>query len=537
MTEVLPHGVSEAALSKALDRFVAALGPDAVFTDEEQLRAFRDPFTFAMWDDHWGAAVLQPETVEQVQEIVRIANELQIPLWTSSQGNNNAYGGAAPVLRGSVQINLRRMNRVLEVNEALGYAVVEPGVSFFDLYHHLRAHGHKLWPQLPDISWGSVIGNTVDHGIGVGRPGQHADRAAGMEVVLADGEILRTGMGALPGSGAWHAYKRGFGPALDPIFMQSNFGIVTKMGVWLVPEPETYRLGTIAAEGEDGLKALVDGIRPFVLDGTIEGGLALTSGVDTRQLVALREAIRRGDGPTAEEGAAMIKQRVRERAGHFWSLRWGMYGPPDVIDAQWAHIQRGFAGVAGVEFGEVTYRGADVHTEAANHAEKCSAGVANDELLALVDLWEGVGGHLDFSPTAPLNGADAVALTKLLRPIFEDAGLLYNPTFSIVGRTMFHVVPTFFDTSDEAQVRAAFDELFPKALAATAAAGYGLYRTHVHFMEAVMDTYSFNDHVLRRFLETIKDAVDPNGVLSPGKSGIWPQRLRPERASDELRWS
>ncbi|MGH1554662.1 FAD-linked oxidase C-terminal domain-containing protein [Streptomyces sp. L7] len=112
---------------------------------------------------------------------------------------------------------------------------------------------------------------------------------------------------------------------------------------------------------------------------------------------------------------------------------------------------------------------------------------------------------------------------------------MYNPTFSIIGRTMLHVVPLFYNTLDEKQVAAAFREIYPKALAACADAGYGLYRTHVHFMDDVMDTYSYNDHVMRRFLETIKDAVDKNGILSPGKSGIWPRPLREERSIDGLR--
>jgi 4-cresol dehydrogenase (hydroxylating) len=45
-------------------------------------------------------------------------------------------------------------------------------------------------------------------------------------------------------------------------------------------------------------------------------------------------------------------------------------------------------------------------------------------------------------------------------------------------------------------------------------------------MDKVAEMYSFNDHAMRRFHETLKDAVDPNGILSPGKSGIWPRRLR-----------
>ena len=56
--------------------------------------------------------------------------------------------------------------------------------------------------------------------------------------------------------------------------------------------------------------------------------------------------------------------------------------------------------------------------------------------------------------------------------------------------------------------------------------GWAEYRTHIAFMDTVAETYSYNDHALRRFNETLKDAIDPNGILSPGKSGIWPRRLR-----------
>jgi len=60
--------------------------------------------------------------------------------------------------------------------------------------------------------------------------------------------------------------------------------------------------------------------------------------------------------------------------------------------------------------------------------------------------------------------------------------------------------------------------------------GWGEYRTHVAFMDKIAGLYSYNNHALQRFHETIKDAIDPNGIISPGKSGLWPKHLRKGQA-------
>ena len=76
------------------------------------------------------SAAVSPTTVEQVQQIVGIANRYKIPLYAISTGRNLGYGGSSPNLSGSVIVDLKRMNRIIEVNTHEGYMIVEPGVSW-----------------------------------------------------------------------------------------------------------------------------------------------------------------------------------------------------------------------------------------------------------------------------------------------------------------------------------------------------------------------------------------------------------------------
>jgi len=142
--------------------------------------------------------------------------------------------------------------------------------------------------------------------------------------------------------------------------------------------------------------------------------------------------------------------------------------------------------------------------------------------------WSGgdEGGHVDFSPVIPLTAQHAKAAQDLFSEMCTDAGFDYlGGMLPINGRatTFINVIP--FDTKDEAQVDAAYEHA--KRMVATAGKlGYGEYRAHLSFMDLAADQFGFNDHAQRRFNEAIKDTLDPNGIIAPGKSGIWGTRLR-----------
>ena len=208
---------------------------DWVASTPEAIQPYEDTFPVTDDDRFTPGAVVFPESTEQVREIVRVANRYLIPLHAVSTGKNLGYGGSAPRTRGTVLLHLgTRMNRILEVNDRYGYALLEPGVTYTALYEHIKEHGYNLMIDAPDLAWGSVIGNTMDRGVGYTPYGNHSMWKTGLEVVLPDGDLLRTGLGGLPGANTWQLFAPSFGPSPDNLFEQSNFGIVTKMGIQLM---------------------------------------------------------------------------------------------------------------------------------------------------------------------------------------------------------------------------------------------------------------------------------------------------------------
>lgn len=211
----IPTGISETDFRSALTAFAQIVGKEFVFTEDGDVDLYKD--AYSPWKGEPGelvaSAAVAPDNAEQVQEVMKVANKYGIPIYPVSTGKNLGYGGSAPVYSGSVVLDLKRMNRILDFDERTGTVLVEPGVSYFDLFHYIQERNLPFWVDTPDPGWGSLIGNALDGGMGgtYGMLRHHFESHCGMEVVLASGEVLRTGMGAMPQANTWQQFRWGYG--------------------------------------------------------------------------------------------------------------------------------------------------------------------------------------------------------------------------------------------------------------------------------------------------------------------------------------
>ena len=181
--------------------------------------------------------VVMPETVQEVQQIVRVANEKKIPI--VPMGGGMTLSGLVIPVKGGIVLDMKRMNQILEVNKLSRYALLEAGVTTGQLLSFLNENHPDLQPPIPDAPPSvTVAGNLLIHGSGYlsQRYGDHGKMINGLEVVLPSGEVCKLGSCAV--SNYW--FGRGPIPDFIGLFTSAfgTMGVITKLSVELFPKPK-----------------------------------------------------------------------------------------------------------------------------------------------------------------------------------------------------------------------------------------------------------------------------------------------------------
>ena len=220
-------------MDEILKSLVEIVGDKGVSNRPEELWFYsRDP---GVLSPHLPDYVVAPKTTEQVQRVVLLANREKIPV--VPMGNGMALTGLVIPLKGGIVMDMKRMNKIVEVNEKARYAVVEGGTSQGVLKAYLQDHHPHLRHSLPDAPPTTTIAANVSlHGQGrlTQQYGFNSDMVTGLEVVLPTGELCKIGS---PSIGPYWFSKGPTLPDLSGLFLGwlGTTGILTKVGLKLYP--------------------------------------------------------------------------------------------------------------------------------------------------------------------------------------------------------------------------------------------------------------------------------------------------------------
>jgi FAD/FMN-containing dehydrogenase len=188
--------------------------------------------------------VVMATTVEQIQNLMKFANREKIPVVPYTAGSN--IGGLCIPERGGILLDLKRMNKIIRIDDESHYAVIEPGVSHAQLATELYKYNLRWsWPVGPPSASSSSC--AISHGIGglSGRYGLNSEEITSMEVVLPTGELVRVGSCAIQ-EDSWHSVLPL--PQLDGLFKGwlGTSGVVTKIGLRVHPIPPVLKVFTVS---------------------------------------------------------------------------------------------------------------------------------------------------------------------------------------------------------------------------------------------------------------------------------------------------
>jgi 4-cresol dehydrogenase (hydroxylating) len=333
-------------------------------------------------------------------------------------------------------------------------------------------------------------------------------------------------MGAMPNARTWQQFRYGMGPSVDGLFSQSNFGVVTKMGFWLMPEPEiAMYLQAEASRYEDGVP-FIDTLVQLTYKDLIGSQTHVESPV-MGYPVGPELAKLRSD--RSEGRAAALNDYAKRNNLAFWTAPFSLYGPEDVVRAKLGHIRASFERIPGARVRELAVLKFPITDDQINSApDKPRFGIPNlayftSRFAPGAPLFEG---HIDFSPVVPLDGQTVREAQEIFDRVCQEhqiaplGGRLLM--YHLRSAALIYAIPVGRDADANRRARQGFAKLMEVA----AEHGWGEYRIHPAFMDKGMSLYNYNNEALHRLHERLKDALDPRGILSAGRYGIWPRHLR-----------
>jgi len=529
MAHVVDSPLPDASL---LARLVAVLGDEHLLTDEESRRFYStDVYREA---DELAAAVAQPGTVDELQQVVRVCAEYRAPMVV--RGGGASYtDGYLPTRPGTVMIDSSRLKRI-DVSEHDMYVTCEPGVTWAELHAKLGEYGLRtpFWGPFSGIA-ATVAGGMSHYAVnyGSGIYGVSAESLIGMDVILASGEMISTGSGG----GVGHSpFFRFYGPDLAGLFVgdAGALGIKARIALRLMKKPAGFAACSFGfPDGESCLNALMETARL--------GVAAQNFGLDPRQQKTALTEMESAD--PLQAALSVFRSATNPVAGAVQIARMGMAGRRFLKDAVYsAHFS-----TEGINNAEAKQKLAAVRAIVSRHGAEVANSIptyfnANPfmELTPILgpngERWKPTHGILPFSKVLdhhrdfeamlaefrPRMAEHRVQLTRMLMFLSTNA-FVYEPTFLWEDeRTIYHrrvYPPKLLELKPEHPANPAGRALVAEIKKHIS--GLCVKNGASHFQVGKDYPYlETRTPEVRRFVENLKATLDPHGLMNPGALGL-----------------
>jgi len=242
---------------------------------------------------------------------------------------------------------------------------------------------------------------------------------------------------------------------------------------------------------------------------------------------------------TKDDGALGPElQAYADRKGMaYWSCNLSFYGPAKVVAAQWEYAKERFSSIAGAKFEDGELVRFPLTPEQRERVFGSQFGIPSLSVFSISArskaIVEPPTGHLWFAPMIPRTGEAILEMNKVFGQFGRETGLpaftpsIFKMPMSYYQRSFMCLFPFGLSTNIEANKKSR--AAYRAAVKLAGEHGWGEYRAVPAFSNELAYEYSYNNHSLMRLHETLKDAVDPDGILSAGRYGIWPKHLRHEK--------
>lgn len=471
------------------------------------------------------AGGFRPNSKKNVEAIVRWANSNKVALFPFSKGNNWAFGSRLPSSDNNYLLDLSRLNEISDYRADLGSVRIGPGVTQAQLADFLQAADSRFFLDVTGSGrQTSIIGNALERGIAYNS--LRVDHILNLEVLLGNGDRVRTGFGARTAAPICDLYPYGVGPHIDQLFFQSNFGIILSATYQLHSKPPVRDALQIQFS-EKNLKPVLEKLKILLQNGTLDC------------IVHLADPYRSASTLVPLLGESDRAQSYKNTMSGNWSGIASVYGSKQVVRAKLKEIKSEMRTVSSIRV---------FNEKKIAFIENLARAIGLKKFAEFLKSTQGLRGLVQGKPTddalrmASFNpNAIKAPIAAMSQVDGAERGLLFcvpvAPFDSNSGAEMVRVTREFeaqykeinfgitLNTLNEKVLEAVISLHFNKMhrdlahsvllklYAELAGKGFPPYRLN----SQIMDVLPVQDSHYSELLTRIKKACDPNGVLAPGR--------------------